>query len=552
MPPRISALLICTSALGCGLGMVSRGATSGSSSTLGGASSASSAGSSTGEGSTGASGASTTATAGTTVGTTGAGTTTATTSGGSQTSSVAASSGTTQGISTGGGASATDGGVTYDQASACINGMLYRNDGLPSRAAAPHGEGEFDLDGLDRGFWGGVRTRTEQVPNSGNSWGPGFTTSWGRFQYDTYFGDWSDDGGYDPFFVGVDTAAPGHPQGLRIEALINPLKGNPHYGSGWTATSSTAAVIAPSDGGSVQIPVVAPDSAHLGWAVGIGREDDDKGVIFIGTLTAGGCTVQSDGSCSGGTSPWTVSGVQVYEGAGASSPSGTDVQAWDFPDYYSGVLDTNLTQQYGFFVARLRLPKPAPALSPAWWMLETGGVGLNGGQLLRSEWDIEEQFANDYGYDLNAGNILWNSGSPGISYGCGMSCAAPTEGATGVYAWPSTGDYSSDYHDYGVLVSPGGPAFPTDYLGAAGGNFVENNSPFSGTTFYLDGQPVAGHVGQPDLSQGSGDKELMVMFQVAAPLTWLDANGTGPSNAWPLYFWSQWLRVYTPTQMPCP
>jgi len=242
-----------------------------------------------------------------------------------------------------------------------------------------------------------------------------------------------------------------------------------------------------------------------------------------------------------------------------SIPAGADLQAWTFPDYYSGVLDTNINQQYGFFVARVRLPQPLPGVSPAWWMLETGGVKSNPAgstNYMRSEWDIQEQFANAYGYQLNAGNILWNSGNPTISYGCGLGCASTNNtaasGATGVYPWSSTGNYNSDYHDFGVLISPGGPAFPTNYSGSAGGVYVENNNPFQGTTYYLDGKPIAGHIGQPDLTQGSPDKELMLMFQVGAPNTWLDPHSTAlTTNPWPLYMYVQWLRVYAPGSTSC-
>ena len=219
----------------------------------------------------------------------------------------------------------------------------------------------------------------------------------------------------------------------------------------------------------------------------------------------------------------------------------------------AGTLDTNVNQQYGFFVARIRLPQPAAGLSPAWWILETGGVGTNGGQLLRSEWDIEEQFGSDYGYELNAGNILWNSG--GYSYGRGLHCPAANNttapGASGVYPWPSTsnGNYNSSYHDYGVLDQPGGPPFPTNY--SSGGNFVENNSPWVGTTFFLDGVPIAGHIGQPDLTQGSPDKEIMLMFQVGSPDSWLDPNNQMGSNSWPQYMYTQWLRAYKPTASSC-
>jgi hypothetical protein len=243
--------------------------------------------------------------------------------------------------------------------------------------------------------------------------------------------------------------------------------------------------------------------------------------------------------------------VQYFEGGqGTTIPAKADFQDWTFPGYYSGVLDTNINKRFGFFVARLRLPPPLPGLSPAWWMLETGGVGKNNGQLMRSEWDVEEQFAADYGYDLNAGNILWNTG---YAYGCGTNCPVQNNstgpGATGVYPWPSTspGNYNSGYHDYGVLISPGGPDFPADFSDP--GVYVDYRWPLVGTTFFIDGYPIAGHVGEPDLTQGSPDKELMLMFQVGGG--WLDPNKQIGHNPWPQNMWVQWLRVYQPTGTRC-
>ncbi len=183
--------------------------------------------------------------------------------------------------------------------------------------------------------------------------------------------------------------------------------------------------------------------AQTGWNVGIGYQG--AAITFIGTLTSGGATPSGNGT--GGSNPWTISNIHIYSGSPGTTitPGSNDeggFRAYNFPQYYSGTLDANVNQQYGFFVARVRLPQPLPALSPAWWMLETGGVGKNGGKLLRSEWDVEEQFAAVYNYELNAGNILWNSGSPDISYGCGLGCPSSnnttTSGATGVYPWPST------------------------------------------------------------------------------------------------------------------
>jgi hypothetical protein len=440
--------------------------------------------------------------------------------------------------------------VAYNAVTACLNGKVYTNTVLPS------GEGEFATNGLDRTYWGGIKTRTVGV-NAG-TWGPGFMTSWGRHQYDTYFGDSSDETGYDPFSVVTDTGASGSPKALRIEAMPMPspiatsltVLANDQ----WPVTSATSSFAVPSQGGSLTVNVSNPNAAQNNWHVGMGYQGG--AVTFVGTLTSGGATPSGNGT--GGSNPWTISNIHVYSGTpGATVTPGSNdeggFRAYNFPQYYSGTLDTNVNQQYGFFVARIRVPQPAPGLSPAWWMLETGGVGTNGGQLLRSEWDTEEQFGADYGAQLNAGNILWNSG--GHSYGCGLNCSttnnASAPGATGVYPWPSSssGNDSTAYHDYGVLIQPGGPAFPTNY--SSGGDFVEKNSPWAGTTFFLDGRPIAGHTGQPDLTQGSPDKEIMLMFQVGSPGSWLDPNNAMGSNFWPQYMYAQWLRAYKPTATAC-
>jgi hypothetical protein len=441
--------------------------------------------------------------------------------------------------------------ISYNATSACIEGKLYTNDVLPA------GVGEFSTNGLNRAFWGGKKTRTVGI-NAG-TWGPGFMTSWGRHQYDTYFGDSADGTGYDPFSVVTDTAVSGSPKALRIEAMPMPAPIATSLtvlaNDQWPVTSAGSGFAVPSQGGSLKVNVANPNAAQTGWHVGIGYSG--AAITFIGTLTSGGSAPSGNGT--GGSNPWTISNIHVYAGTPGTTvkPGSNDeggFRAYNFPQYYSGTLDTNVNQQYGFFVARIRLPKPAGGLSPAWWMLETGGVGTNAGQLLRSEWDIEEQFGPDYGTQLNAGNILWNSGNH--SYGCGLNCPAANNstgpGATGVYPWPSTssGDINTAYHDYGVLIAPGGPQFPTNYK-SGGGVYVERNSTTTGTTFYLDGRPIAGHVGQPDLTQNSPDKELMMMFQVGSPGSWLDPYNSMASNSWPQYMYAQWLRAYKPTSASC-
>ena len=105
---------------------------------------------------------------------------------------------------------------------------LYSNDVLPA------GEGEFETNGLDRAWWGRLRGNT-----IGGHHYSGFQTSWGRHQYDTYFGDPSDGlpGHHDPFYVGADSAVAGAPRGVRIAAIPMPddIYGNPSTGgANWT------------------------------------------------------------------------------------------------------------------------------------------------------------------------------------------------------------------------------------------------------------------------------------------------------------------------------
>lgn len=321
--------------------------------------------------------------------------------------------------------------IVYNSATACINHVTYTNDVLPS------GEGEFSSKGLDRAWWGRLRGN----PLGGNQYS-GFQTSWGRNQYDTYFGDSTDGlpGGHDPFYVGPDAGAPGSPIGVRISALLMPadLVGNP--------------------------------AVH-----------------------------------------------------GAS--------------YYSGVLDTPVNLRYGFFVARVRVPAPAPAMSPAWWMLTNNGTPQGPHGKLNGEWDIQEMFGSAYGNGMNAGNIVWNSGN------------SKPQNWGGVFNWPSTEatSPSADYHDYGALLSPGGAPISNNVYGSGGPGLVYG--PVNqGVTNYLDGVPLYGHTGGADITQGVAWKELMAMFQVGPRGSWL---GTPNPANFPASYWVQWIRVYRPTATSC-
>ncbi len=321
--------------------------------------------------------------------------------------------------------------LAYDAVKACVNGVLYKNNVLPP------GKGEFDGHGFDRAWWG----RRRGNPIGGDSYS-GFRTSWGRLQYDTYFGDASDGlpGKHDPFYAGRDSAAAGSPRGVRIEALPMPadVAGDPTVG-------------------------------HAQW--------------------------------------------------------------------YSGVLDTPIDLQYGFVVARLRLPEPHPGMSPAWWLLTNNRTPKGQHGPLNGEWDVQEMFGSELGNGLNAGTILWNSG------------AAKPQAWGGTYEWPKwqTTTPSAAYHDYGALILPGGATISKDVYGPGGPGYVYGDST-EGASDYLDGIPLYGHTGSADVTSGVGWKELMVMFQVGKPNSWL---GTPSQSDFPAYYWVQWIRVYRPTATRC-
>jgi hypothetical protein len=116
--------------------------------------------------------------------------------------------------------------IAYNSSTACVYGKLYSNNVLPA------GEGEFATNGLDRTWWSRYRGDGTQNKQLGN-WVSGLATStWGRTQYNTYFGDEHDGVSTpadDPFYYGPDTGAPGNPTALRISAKPMPahLVGNP-------------------------------------------------------------------------------------------------------------------------------------------------------------------------------------------------------------------------------------------------------------------------------------------------------------------------------------
>ena len=329
--------------------------------------------------------------------------------------------------------------IAYDANTACIYGKLYTNNVLPS------GEGEFASNGLDRTWWSRYRGDGTQGAQLGN-WVSGLATStWGRTQYNTYFGDAADGvstAADDPFYVGPDTSAPGSPTALRITAN--------------------------------QMP------AHL------------------------------------------VGNAQV-----AGEP------------YYAGMLFTPVNLTYGFVVARVRTPAPAPGLSPAFWILQGQGVQAGPHGNLSDEWDVQEMFGNTNGDGMNQGELIWNSASSG----------SPAQNWGGSYQLPNGAKASADYHDYGILMSPGGAPISTNDYGTGGPGLTYGN-PSTGGTFFLDRQPVYGHTGGADINATAttpGYKEIMAMFQVSTG-GWL---GNPSASEFPSAYWLQWIRVYQPTSQTC-
>jgi beta-glucanase (GH16 family) len=165
--------------------------------------------------------------------------------------------------------------------------------------------------------------------------------------------------------------------------------------------------------------------------------------------------------------------------------------------YVSGMIATwsRWRQRYGYFSARMRLPK-GKGLWPAFWMLDA-----NGNQL---EWDIEESL-NDLAFVNQAEHIYAGK----IQYGG---------------KFRQSFDPSIAYHDYGVLLQPG----------------------TAGATFYIDGNPVPRNSGLKDITAAHGagplGEYMMVTMQVGAQQSW-----SGPPDAtthWPADLYVENVRAF--------
>ncbi len=413
--------------------------------------------------------------------------------------------------------------LRYDATTACIDGHRYANDVMPSNA------GEFDTHGLDLSYWGGTHAKTAVPLYSQAPW-TGFQTQHGRFNYgaDVYWSDPSD-GLKLPFPLAIanDTAVPGSPRALRIAVrpLPEPQRYSPQvYGDNHVKVAHlTSPVTVPPDGGTVALHVDTPSPSGV-------RDGDRLGFGYYtwkNLVAAPGTKEIFNGTVGGiGTAVWTLTDVHLYSGrAGDTIPAdlaeADAVRKIAAYDYYSGTLATNVDRQYGFFVARLRMPPYLPGVWPAFWMVGTAGYPRNSYGVMGNEIDVQEMFGErDRG--MSQGEIQYRTGPAGS-----MTYAPPSGYGGALYDWYLPGDPVSDYHDYGALLTP------------------------EGVTFYVDGIPTRKHAGLPDWTAGSPDKEILLQFQMGLPGSWLDRNSRGLSNPYPLYYWAQWLRIYAPTGASC-
>jgi hypothetical protein len=405
--------------------------------------------------------------------------------------------------------------LQYNATSACIHGKVYQNNVLPTNA------GEFGTAGLNTSYWGG--THTKPFPSS---W-TGYQMSYGaRHWFDTYFTEQADGLGLpEPRAIVTDTAAPGQPQALRLMAA--PLPSHQKYApgvvitptGGWNVAHLTSGITLPAQGGTMTLHVDTPSPGGVSNGSRIG--DGDTGyALWSATLSSGY-----------GTSTWTMTDVQSYSPAGPGSTynAGYTVNVIPntaFVDYYAGIMDTNVQQQYFFMVARMRMPQwpLLPALWPVLWTQTDYGAPNQGLGTEQQELDIGEFMAG------NPNQIHQAAGVYNLPVG---QIQTPFDGngywTYGEQEMKPTTNPATDYHDYGVLVSPGS------------------------TTFYFDGVPTgAKWTNGPDGTQGSADNEIMLSFQMGFPGSWMDPTSTAiATNPWPQYFYTQWLRVYAPTATSC-
>jgi hypothetical protein len=402
------------------------------------------------------------------------------------------------------------GAITYDVKSACIYGRKYLGNVLPAKV------GEFETDGLNTTYWGGDHVKTTPP---GLKWA-GYKPDYGLFQpdSDTIWGQPSDGYGTFPLTIANDSAVSPSRRGLRIS--VQPLAEYPHYNPEmfqdhlYAISATAAGAVLPTDGGSLTLRVstARPPGVSIGDRIGTGYYRFHKGPAWNGKLSSGL-----------GSNTWTLTDVHTYYASspGAEIPQGTSLfKYYDGVDYYAGALVTNIDLQYGFFVARLRLPPYLPGLWPAFWMqADFGEPAAPNGQREDFELDVMEMLGI-YGNTMNQQSHQYSTGHNGANKDWPSS---------GLFTWTASKSPQAAYHDYGVLLVPGSE------------------------TYFVDGKPVnESHKDGPDWTQGAADKMVMLMFQIGKPGSYLDPRGAAYSgNPWPQYLWAQWIRIYAATNNKC-
>jgi hypothetical protein len=180
--------------------------------------------------------------------------------------------------------------------------------------------------------------------------------------------------------------------------------------------------------------------------------------------------------------------------------------SWQMPwTYFKG-----FEQRYGFWVARMRMPK-GPGIWSAFWLLSS--YYDNGGP--RNEWDINEMV--DQNVYTNQQIWLWGN-NPGY-YG--------RNGRTGYYrsAIPfyQSFDPSQAYHDYGVLLSG------------------------SGATWFVDGLKTAT---ARNYTRPFGEY-MIFSLAVADPGNYSWIGDPANNTVWPQTMYIQYVRAYAPSSASC-
>jgi beta-glucanase (GH16 family) len=271
-------------------------------------------------------------------------------------------------------------------------------------------------------------------------------------------------------------------------------------------------VATPPGATSANVPVVAGARsaciAHARYETSFGRGEfqrDGFDRTFWDTHPAWGRGNPSGGDDAYYADPDPDGTVAIADDPQTGDKHVLRLRAQRTPDrYVSGMIATwsGWRQRYGYFSARMRLPK-GQGLWPAFWMLDA-----NGNQL---EWDIEEALDG-----LTFVNQAEHVYAGKIQYGGEVRAAF---------------DPSTAYHDYGLLLKPGS----------------------SGATFYIDGVPVPRNSGLKDITAAHGagplGEYMMVSMQVGAAKSW--PGSPDATTHWPADLYVENVRAYKPVPGSC-